>query len=82
VRGNAVKRYGPVVLRGLLGVLAALIFFWAIVSGIARIPPSVVGTTFYAFLASLLAGYLGTKAIDLVWTLVSKLIGARQPQST
>jgi hypothetical protein len=81
VFGTRVKGYRPIVLRGFLGVLAALIFFWAIISGIARIPASVVGTTFFAFLASLLAGYLGTKAIDLVWSLVSKATGFRQARS-
>jgi hypothetical protein len=77
VFGTRVKGYRPVVFRGLLGVLAALIFFWAIQSGIARISSSVVGTTLFAFLASLPAGYMGTKAIDFVWGLVSKVpVGA------
>jgi hypothetical protein len=71
--GQKLKKWVPVLMRGLLGILAALIFYWAIESGLMHVPVTVVGNTLYAGLASLLAGYLGTKAIDFVWDRIGKL---------
>jgi hypothetical protein len=75
------KRFGgwrPALLRGLLGVLAALVFYWGIETGLLHIPAAVFGTTLFAFLGSLLAGYLGTKVIDATWSVISSLL----PKST
>lgn len=58
--------------RGLLGIFTALVFYWTIQSGLIHIPPSAVSNAVLALLASLLAGYLGTKLIDVVWKSVSK----------
>jgi hypothetical protein len=69
-----IKGIGPAVLRALLGVFTALVFYWTIQSGLIHISPSGVSNTLLALLASLLAGYAGTKLIDIIWSSVSKAI--------
>jgi hypothetical protein len=71
--GQKLKGWKPALMRGLLGILAALILYWAIETGLSHIPATVVGNTLYAVLGSLFAGYLGTKAIDFVWDRIGKL---------
>jgi hypothetical protein len=70
--GKRFKGLAPLGLRGLLGAFTALVFYWTIQSGLVHISPSTVRNSLYALLGSLLAGYLGTKLIDVIWQSVSK----------
>lgn len=59
-----------VVMRALLGILAALIFYWAVESGLLHTKPSILGNAVFAFIGSLLLGFLGTEGINRIWQVI------------
>jgi hypothetical protein len=58
--------------RGLLGIITALIVYWAIQNGVSHISGATIGNTLSAGLTGLAAGFMGTKGIDFVLGQVGK----------
>ena len=70
--GKKFKNWRSLVLRGLLGTVAALAFYWVVLNGLLPIPPATVGNTLFAALFSVIIGLGGTKALNLAWDLIPK----------
>jgi len=71
--GKKTARWQSLALRGLVGVPAALAFYWLILNGLLPIPAGTVGNTLFAGFFSLIVGIGGTKALNLAWDLIARV---------